>query len=288
MADVHTWIAPDGTSHVLDGTAGVKVLRGVEGRGMPPVETITDEIAGLDGSRPRLSRLTDREAVLPVLVKGDVRQRLRTLASLFDPRRGNGRLRATIDGIERELVCRYDEGMELDESDGTGAWQRAVLVFVAHDPMWLDVDPSVELVDVEASAFLSSGPTDPWFGWQLVASDAVGGFNVDNDGDDLAWPQWTIQGPGLGLLRLTNDVSGEKIEIADVNLTAGQKILIDTRPGHKTVVGPDGVNLWPDLSDDSVLWPIERGSQTVTVTLEGAEAGETNVRLSWVRRWLTV
>lgn len=288
MADVHTWIAPDGDTHVLDGTEGVQVLRGVEGRGMPPTETVADELAGLDGSRPRLSRLTEREVALPLLVNGSKHERIRTLASLFDPRRGNGRLRATVDGTERELACRYVEGLELDESEGTGDWQRAVAVFVAHDPMWLDTDSTVELVDVEANAFLSSSSEDPWFAWSLVSSDAVGGFTVDNDGDDVAWPQWTIQGPGTGLLKLSNGESGEKIEIADVALATGEQITIDTRPGAKTITGPDGANLWPDLSDDSTLWPLERGSQTVTVTLEGAEAGVSNVRLSWVRRWLTV
>lgn len=284
------WRDPDGTSHALDGSNGVLVTRGIEGRGMPPMQTVTDELAGLDGTRPRISRAHERDTILPVVVYGaDNRDRVRTLASLFDPRRGDGRLQ--VDG--RELICRYREGLGLDESDGGldadgSGWQRAVLVFVAHDPLWRDVDPTVELVNVEANTFLSSGPDDPWFPWQLVSSDAVGGFNVDNDGDDLAWPRWTIQGPGSGLLSLSNGTSGEKIEISSVSLAAGEQIAIDTRPGHKTVTGPGDTNLWPDLSDDSTLWPLERGSQTVTVTLEGAEAGVSNVRLEWRRKWLTV
>lgn len=284
------WRDPDGTSHTLDGSNGVLVTRGIKGRGMPPMQTVTDELAGLDGTRPRISRAAERDAILPVVVYGaDNRDRVRTLASLFDPRRGDGRLQ--VDG--RELICRYREGLGLDESDGGldadgSGWQRAVLVFVAHDPLWRDVDPTVELVDVEANAFLSSSSSDPWFAWQLVSSDAVGGFNVDNDGDDLAWPRWTIQGPGSGLLRLSNSESDEKLEISSVSLAAGEQIAIDTRPGYKTVTGPGDTNLWPDLSDDSTLWPLERGSQTVTVTLEGAEAGVSNVRLEWRRKWLTV
>jgi len=150
------------------------------------------------------------------------------------------------------------------------------------------VDPQVELVNVEAQTFLSSGPSDPWFAWQLVSSSAVGGFTVDNDGDDLAWPRWTVQGPGAGALRLNNATTGETIEIADVALAAGEQIAIDCRPGFKTVVGPSGENLWPDLSDVSSLWPLGRGTQTVTVELEGAEAGISNVRLEWRKRWLTV
>lgn len=289
MADTHTWIDPDGTSQPLDGSAGVKVLRGVRGRGMPPMETISDELAGLDGARPRLSRAGVRDVTLPVLVRGaTVRERLRTLATLFDPRRGDGRLQVDIDGEVRELVCRYAQGLELDEGEAVqGAWQRAVVVFDAHDPMWCDVDPQISTVEIANDPFLSDDGEDPWFPWQLVESDAEGGFNITNDGDDVAWPMWTIQGPGVGQLTLTNTATGEVISAA-VDLEAGDKLTIDTRPGAKTVVGPDGENLWSDLSDDSVLWPLQRGSQTVTVSLEGAEAGESRVRLEWLRRWLTV
>src|SRR5690606_30435067 len=134
------------------------------------------------------------------------RDRIRRLASLFDPRRGDGRLRVSGPHGSRELVCRYASGFGLDEEEEPGqGWQRAVVVFVAHDPFWVDVTPSVRLVDIAAQAFLSSGPTDPWFPWQVVSSSAVGGFVVDNDGDDDAWPVWTVQGPGAGRLRLAND-----------------------------------------------------------------------------------
>ena len=286
MADVPTWIGADGDSYDLDGSAGVKVLRGVEGRGLPPVSTVADELAGLDGSRPRLSRATEREVAVPVLVKGaSWWESVRTLASLFDPRRGNGRLRWG----DRELVCRYSEGLELDESEGiAGSHQKAVLVFVAHDPLWRDVDPTVRTVGVDDVAFLSPDSETAWFPWETVAEDALGEFEVDNDSDDQVWPVWTIQGPGSGALSLENLTSGEVIELASVSLLAGEQIVIDTRPEAKTATGPDGSNLWPDLSDDSELWPLVRGAQKVKVLLEGASPGESSVRLEYRRRWLTV
>lgn len=286
MPDTPTWIAADGTEHTLDGTNGVKVLRGVEGRGMPPMTTISDTVAGLDGERVRMARAEPRDVAVPAVVSGaNWLDRVRTLASLFDPRRGDGVLRWG----DRQLACRYSDGLELDEGEGVpGERQRMVLVFTAHDPMWLDAAPSVELVDVDALAFLSADDADPWFGWSIVASDAAGGFTVVNDGDDDAWPVWTVQGPGAGMLRLTNDATGELLELTGMNLIGGEKLIIDTRPGAKTVRGPAGENLWPDMTDDSTLWPIVRGSQQVTVELEGAVAGESNVRLEWLRRWLTV
>lgn len=295
MLDTLTWIAPDGDEIVLTDLVDlIDIEPGMVGRGIPPVRVTGDELAGVDGQRVRHVRYQAREVEIPVTIEHaspeDLRSKLRQLGSLLDPKRGDGKLRAEGDGASRELLCRYTGGLELTESFAASVvgWVRAVLILTAHDPLWRDVEPSVELVDVEANAFLSSDSGDAWFPWQLVDSDAVGGFTVDNDGDDDAWPQWTIQGPGSGLLKLENSTSGETIEISNVDLAAGEKITIDTRPGYKTVTGPSGENLWPELSDDSILWPLERGSQKVTVTLEGAEAGVSNVRLEWRRKWLTV
>ena len=275
-----TWVAPDGSAHQLAVTFVNE--RGTAGRWAPPVTYSEDAVAGLDGTRLRHIRMQPREVAVPLLLQGDYQAGMRTWMARFDPRRGDGKLR---DG-ERELVCRYVGGAE-QAADSVPSVRRFVAVFRAFDPLWRDVDPTVELVDIAAQSFLSADDTAPWFPWQLVSSSAVGGFTVDNNGDDDTWPVWTVQGPGAGLLRLVNDTTGEHIEIADVALAAGEQLHIDTRPGAKTVTGPDGSSLWPDLSDDSILWPIVRGSQTVTVELEGAEAGSSNVRLEYRRRWLT-
>lgn len=280
MPDI-VWVDPSGSEFPFDQSRGVTVTRGISGRGMPPVVNVADQVAGLDGSRPRLSRAHDREVVLPLAFIGEGwLGQVRELATMLDPRRGDGKLRVTSGGVTRELVCRYSQGLELVEE--LPHIQRAPLVFVGHDPLWRDVTPTVRLVDIAALAFLK----DPWFDWSLVGSTALGRFVIDNDGDDVAWPVWIVQGPG-GPVTLTNDTTGEVIEV-DVSLAAGEQLRIDTRPGAKTVVGPADENLYPQLSDRSVLWPLVRGAQTVTVTLPDAEAGVSNVRLEYRRRWLSV
>ncbi len=296
MLDALTWVSPDGsTIEFADLSDGIGVEPGLEGRFAPPPHIVADVLAGSDGSRVRNVRYGVREIAIPLSIEADspddLHTSLRDLVSRLDPKRGVGKLRATgAGGTTREIACRYGGGLEIVEDIATSVtgWARASIVLVAHDPLWQDMSPTVETVGVEATAFLSPDASTAWFPWSLVESDAVGGFTVNNDGDDDAWPQWTIQGPGAGLLKLSNLATGETIEIANVSMVSGEKITIDTRPGYKTVTGPSGENLWPDLSDGSDLWPLERGTQTVTVTLAGAVAGESNVRLEWRRKWLTV
>ena len=284
MADREvTWVAPDGTTVPFDASTGICLRRGMSGRYMPPVEHVTDDVAGLDGAQVRKTRYAARDVTIPVTVTGaGYQSTLRYLASKLDPERP-GRLRVG----DRQLVARYAEGLEVDEAEGLFDRHRpAVLVFTAHDPMWEDVTATTVIADAGGDAFLSPDADTPWFTWRIAADEAVGSFLIDNDGDRYAWPRWTIQGPG-GSVTLENRTTGERIEL-DVALDAGERVEVDTRPGRKTIIGPDGGNLWPDASDDTTLWPLQTGSQTVEVVMPDAEPGETNVRLEYRRRWLTV
>lgn len=278
------WVPPAGDPVTLP------VRDPVSGRGHPPVQLATDQIVGQPGATVRHVRHAVRVLDLPVLLAADDRLAFRDLlhayAQALDPTRGEGRLRVTEPGrAARELRCRYTGGLELNENDPE--WQLAVLTFRGHDPLWQDAAATVRTIGVDDVAFLSPDAATPWYPVQVIAADALGNFEVDNDSDTAVWPVWVVQGPGAGLLSLANDTSGQVIELADVALQAGEQIVIDTRPGAKTAVGPDGTSLWPDLSDASELWPLERGPQRVTVLLEGAAPGESSVRLEYRRRWLT-
>lgn len=274
-----TWVDGTGVEHPM-ATADLVVERGVSGRYGPPVSIASSPVAGLHGARVRNVRYEPREVAVPMNAGADWRESVRDWSSRFDPTLGDGRLRCGT----RELVCRYTGGLE-NAAETAPTFRRWVALFTAFDPLWRDVEPSVQVVAVDEIPFLSSPPEAPWFPWVLVGSDAMGGFTVTNDGDDVAWPVWTVQGPGH-TPTLTNATSGERIEV-DVTLAAGEQMVIDTRPGAKTVQGPDG-NLWAELTDDSELWPLLRGSQEVEASLADAVSGQSRVRLEFRRRWLSV
>lgn len=184
------------------------------------------------------------------------------------------------------MVCRYVDGVAGREVLDAGVTaQRETLIFRAADPYWRDADETVQTVEIADRAFLSVAGS-AWLPWQLVSGDALGAFQVTNDGDRDSWPTWAIHGPGEHP-RIVNETTGERIDLGVV-LDAGDVVEIDTRPGAKTVVGPDGETLWPAMADDSTLWPLRRGGQRVVLELDNAEAGVSNVRLAYRRQWLTV
>jgi phage-related protein len=270
-----------GLTHSLD------VSEGAGGRYMPPVSFVEDEVPGQDGSRLRLVKLGPREVGLPLWFRTDdevtLRDELRSWLSRFNPAKGDGRLLDTApDGSQRELICRYAGGMELDESAQVAGlnWQKAVVVFRAFDPFWQDT------VDT-AHSFATTAPVNffPFFPLRLSAGAVLSGASIFNGGDVEAWPTWVINGPATSIV-LTNDTTGDVIDL-DVSLTAGQSLTIDTRPGIKTVKKNDGTNLYPGLSLASRLWSLPPGTVAVSIQVGGATSTST-VTLRYRCRYLGV
>ncbi|MFE9404810.1 hypothetical protein ACFYNY_24115 [Streptomyces sp. NPDC006530] len=66
---------------------------------------------------------------------------------------------------------------------------------------------------------------------------------------------WTVYGPLTGLT-LENVTTNQSFRLRDsVTVPAGKALVIDTRPGIKTVQ-LDGMNAWPQMTSDSALWPL--------------------------------
>ncbi len=282
-----SWVDPAGTVTLLNDGSVLDVGWGLQGRFMPPVEFVEDDVPNQDGNQLREVRVRPREVALPLDVQGadaaDLRIQLRSLLRMFNPKRGNGRLRVTSpDGTVRELTCRYRQGLELQEAFEAGlGTQRSVVVFRANDPYWYDTAPtSVTYRTAPASPFLG----DPFLPLRLSSDTILGEQTVTNDGDVLAWPVWTVHGPATSV-RLTNVTTGLVIDLP-VALTATQSVVIDTRPFRKTVRRDDGTNLYGSLTDASALWPLPEGASTVRAELPGATSA-TYVTLVYARRWLS-
>ena len=282
-----TWRSADGVETTLLDGDGIDLLWGLEGRGMPEHRFAGDTIAGVDGEVLRSVRRRRRRVTLPALIvgetRGEIRERLRDLARQLDPMRGAGRLRVTAYGLDVELVAHYEEGFELEEtlSDGLFA-QRADLTFVAHDPLWRDVTPAVETIDVAQPTMLPLPPLE------LAASAAIGSFTIVNDGDADTYPRITARGPGRDL-RLRHLDLGLELDLGGVDVDDGELIDVDAHPLRQTIELVDAAgertNLWPSASTSTVLWPIRRGVQTIEGRFSDTEPGVSNVRLEWqVRR----
>lgn len=271
-----TWIDPDGDQLELTD------LKGITGRGLPPVD-FQDLVVPLQpGSAFRSVRDQRRDLVIPVLCDGsskiDYREQLRTIARRLHPSSTSGVLQvATIDGTTRELDAWYVDGFQWIEEHPD--WMTPSLLFRAVDPYWRDVDwAQTDYVTGTAATFF------PFFPLSLSSSEVFAADSVDNGGDVESWPMWMVTGPGSGLV-LRNLTTGELLALT-ATLGAGESVTIDTTPGVKTVTKNDGTNLFSGLSSDSSLWSLAPGSNSIQIELTSATSASV-VSLRWRRRWLT-
>lgn len=290
MAETIVWIDPDGVSTTLHETGNMHVAWNVTGRFGAPSLFEEEAVPEMDGARLRSVRMDARPFSLPVWVKEtsatELRLTLRELARSMNPRRGDGIIRVTTPvGDQREISCRVTSGLQgserIDDSS-TVTDQLLSLEFRAWDPYWRDT------TDTSAGPWILGSPAAgffPLFPLRLASSEVFATDTVDNLGDVEAWPVWTVTGPGssITLKNLTTD----KTLLLNVTLLAGESVVIDTRPGAKTVIKSDGSNQYSNLSATSSLWSLTSGDNSVQIELGGATSA-TSVSMLRRHRYLAV
>jgi hypothetical protein len=238
-------------------------------------------------------RVRPRDVDLPLHIRATTDTGLRTLTRTvrraFDPRRGDGRLRVTtVDGLTRDLTCRYVGGWLGDESQATYGmtWQTCLLTLRALDPYWYASSPTVALFAIEGTSTFF-----PLLPLELNVSSLTGENVVSNPGDVDAWPVWTLTGPAstITLENLTADpetsLELDTSAVTGDTLDTAEQLTIDTRPGYKSVVGPGALNYYGTLAPGAQLWPLLAGTQTIRITITGATTA-TTLQLSFTPRYL--
>lgn len=284
MTETTVWIDPDGVQYTLE------VDWSVSGRFMPKIEFESDGVPGQPGEFFRSVRHGTHEFLMPFDILGtseaDLRTNIRAIMKAMNPTRGFGKVRVTSPlGDQREINCHISSGLEGNEvlGDNSGfTWQRFPATFLAHDPYWYDVSPTAD-----SFAVTSSMPTFfPFFPLKITSSEIAVDDSVTNDGDEAAWPIWTITGPG-SVIVLSNFTTGKRLYFPLGALSTGQSITIDTRPGVKSVTYNDGSNAFSALSSDSSLWPLIVGTNTIRLEMSGAVAGVSKLDLLFSQRYLS-
>lgn len=287
MAETITWIAPDGTSTVLTAQTNTEVLWGRLGAFMPPVTFVEHEIPLQSGSQLHEIRYRPRRLDLPFLIRGTsataLRANVRSFLHVFDPSRGDGTLRIQgPGGDERELTCRYMDGLIGHETDNLAgpSYQRVMITFRAFDPFWYAKNAIVNTYTVGVAATFF-----PFFPLRLTNSVIFADVTVNNTGDVNSWPTWVITGPG-STITLRNLTSGENL-VLSTTLLAGETVTIDTRPGFKSVSKNDGTNLFSSLSTTSVLWDLRAGNNSIRLEMGGSTSASA-VQLTYKPRFLSL
>ena len=254
-------------------------------RMMPPVTLSTIRVPQAQGARFRGARHEMRLVTLPVVVPGATagRDELRRWARALDPLKGEGTL-TVVQGAHagRQLVCAYETGLE-EFSEEFALLGLTTIGFRAADPYWQD--------SAESSTTARLGAAFPWFpfagSWAqqplvLGLSGIFASLIVDNVGDVDAWPVITAVGPGTDLT-VRNDSTGDTTHITGA-IAASSTVVIDTRPGRKTVT-VDGFNAFGRLDSVSTLWPLVAGQNRISISFANATVAAL-VTFTWRNRWL--
>ncbi|MFD5208387.1 phage tail family protein [Streptomyces anulatus] len=273
------------TTLLTDWERGWVVQPGAKGLDMPGYAMATDESPGIDGYEVRQVRAEGKTITLPIAFwandsRAAYKARRRAFIRSLNPKRGQGTLTLTEpDGAQRSIGVRYQDGMEGDESlDAAGArWCISALVFAVPSPYWSGGEVATTWKTDSGGDFF------PFLPLTVGDSQVLGSVTVDNDGDDDAFPVWTITGPAT-TVTLTNVTTGQSLVLTRT-ITGADTIVIDTRERQQTALLNGVTNLWPNLSNASSLWPLETGINELTLTVAGSTSA-TSVRMTYQPRYL--
>ncbi|MFJ8923847.1 phage distal tail protein [Streptomyces sp. NPDC102415] len=273
------------TTMLTDWERGWALQPGAKGLDMPSYAMAQDESPGIDGYEVRQVRAQGKTITLPIAFwaqdsRAAYLARRRAFIRSLNPKRGQGTLTVTQpDGASRTIGVRYTDGMEGDESlDAAGArWCITALQFAVPSPYWIGGEVTTEWKNGAGGEFF------PFLPLTVGDSQVLGAVTVDNDGDDDAYPIWTIKGPATSAT-LTNVTTGQTLVLTRT-LTGTDTVVIDTRERRQTALLNGVTNLWPNLSDASTLWPLELDTNHLTLTVAGSTTA-TSVRMTYQPRYL--
>lgn len=263
------WTSPSGETAELCDLVNFFVTRAPRGGKMPPFRVETTSLPDGTGEQLDGARISARTLDVPLRILGedlaDVETLSAQLARYLSPMSGNGSLQVTrANGNVRVLACSYVGGLDGAVLDGIAAI-KATLQFKAADPYWYSAAPKTGSQEQQTGG----AGWFPIFPLRVSASTVFANVEIVNNGDDVAWPIWTITGPGSTLI-LRNMTTGEELGV-DCDLAAGEQLIIDTRPGKKTIEDGSGINLFNLIvSGKMALWSLERNTNSIDIYLDGA------------------
>ncbi|MFI0929631.1 phage distal tail protein [Streptomyces sp. NPDC021012] len=244
------------------GKGTVVQIRDITGLGRPPVRDNDADQPSLDGAWPGPDYYAARPVQIDAAIRtpGNRAAALDVLAALQQtPHTAAVRLTAgatqalRIAWPGRPVKRLFGRVRRLDATVDKSVFGFIPLdiEFLATDPLWYaDTESTVEIplgwltgggfaAPVVAPIYVQDG---------TVAADRPGW--VTNNGTTDTWPVIRITGP-CAQVTVTHVPTGRALQLPTLNLTAGQWIEIDTRPGYRTVTRENGGNALALLSPAS-------------------------------------
>ncbi|GII98394.1 hypothetical protein CLV28_0716 [Sediminihabitans luteus] len=269
-------------------TRRLRLLRGMQGAGVPPIDLTTGVVPGTAGGFVEDVTTAARPMLLPFAVRTrDQAQQweaVQALRDLTDPtkgmtRDGNFRLVCSSASGVRQLTLAYRSGLEGHDL-ANPRYDELVLDVVAMDPFARDREErSLEFFLGTGAPFLDgpAGAGGLWGSIGLAPSTVIGeGMAVAMDSTIPFYPTISITGPADSVL-ITAD-SGLRIDVP-AGVPAGSTLVIVTDPRGKST-RLDGALAAGRVARGSLYRPFVPGTNVIDVTAPGATSA-TRLALSW-------
>ncbi|MEU6979564.1 hypothetical protein [Streptomyces sp. NPDC046371] len=268
-------------------------IRDISGLGRPPVREEDFDQPSMDGAWPGPDYYGTREVRIDAAVRtpGDRAAALDVLAALQQPLHNSGvrltggathTLRIAWPGRPVKRLQGRVRRLDADVQRSIHGYIPLDISFAATDPLWYaDTETVTEIplgwltgggfrAPVHAPIHVQNG---------TVAADRPGW--VTNAGTADAWPVIRVTGP-FANVTVTHVPTGRALTLPTANLTAGQWIEIDTRPGFRTVTRENGGNALSLLAPASRIdqFAIPPGTSEMRFTAFDA-TNTSRLRLTW-------
>lgn len=180
-------------------------------------------------------------------------------------------------GSVRQIAVYTTSG--LDTPDTQIHYTNYAFSFQTPDPYWSELTPQTLLFTISAVTGIL-----PILPVQLASGTVIGNATINNGGNALAYPEWTIVGPGTPTIQ--NITTGRKWSL-NTSIPSGQVVKVTTKPGTQYAVNvTTSVNIWDQLVLSSLrdLWPLVGGNNQVSLSMPGSTVS-TSISVSWTQRW---
>lgn len=247
-------------------------IQSIEGLGDLSADIQSQKSPYQDGSTFLDAVFNEREIGLEFLIVadftsnqtyGDISQMREHIASVLNPRLGQGVLTYENERVTRLITCIADSvPVYSDNGNRTATIQKASVNFIAHKPHWRSTKIDEEPAFKPLFQFPFTGP----FQMGLQQDKRI----IDNNGDAPTPLQIEFYGPAVNPV-IKNNTTGEFIKI-NQSLLEGECLVIDTSDDKRKAVfvSEDGternVYHWIDLA--SKMFKLQIGNNEIEYTAD--------------------
>jgi hypothetical protein len=285
------WIV-DNTTYSLDDRTNFYHLK-YDGFAHAPLHRLSERGPLQDGDTDRGYRLDPRIVTLKMGIFGssesDFYSKRHTLNTIFKASDTAGNLLFSYGSVERQLDCHC---VEIAPGNRNHLWQEFVVSLKANDPTWYD--PTQQFFYYGLAGGGDAGEIPMVVPMLVGASSINTSTTITNSGDVKTYPKVRFIGPITGAA-ITNNETGDKLDVAGTTVSAGDWLEIDCRYGYKTVVDQDGTNQIDTLTDDSDIATFslepspEADGGVNSITVVGTGVGEASrIIVSYYNRYIGV